>query len=103
MSKKIALVFFVLFSFCGFVFAQNPDPGGGEEPRGFECTPPCEANFTCVEGNCVCINWRECGPCGGWTPVHDCQLPIDENIWILILFGISMGVFQFFKSHKRGA
>jgi len=89
MSKRIALVVFVLFSFCGFVSAQdgtNPDPGGGDPPSGFACDPPCPVNYECLDGQCICNN---------------CNIPIDGNIIVLVMSGIALGGYRWVRHQRR--
>jgi hypothetical protein len=89
MSKRIALVLLVTFSFFRFVSAQdgtNPDPGGGESPTGFACDPPCPVNYECVDGQCICNN---------------CNIPIDGDIYILIFSGLAIGGFRWMRHQQR--
>jgi hypothetical protein len=95
---KSALLLAFAFLINAVLLAQPGNPGCSDDQD-------CEPNYSCVDGDCVCNNWGDCGPCGGWPvwPYDECRLPIDENIWILILLGSSMGIYQFLKYHKRGA
>ena len=63
------------------LMAQLPDPGGGEEPTGFEC----------VDG------WPDCGPCGG----PPCPIPIDGGASAVLITGMIVGGVKLYKSQKR--
>jgi len=99
-----------LFSLCCFIFPSGI-LGQGDLPSGDLGSPEdwpacdtivCPTNYTCVDGDCVCDNWGDCGPCGGYEfyPYQECNIPIDDNISFLLIGGLIMAAFISYRAHS---
>jgi hypothetical protein len=107
---RTVLRLFLSSLFCvilaSLALGQGDLPGGDLPPPGDwpACdTITCPTNYTCIDGVCVCDNWGDCGPCGGYEfyPYQECNIPVDGNVSFLLIAGLALAGFATLRTYWR--